>query len=79
MDILIYAVIILALVLAAKLLFSSVRFVFKMLINSLVGFVLLICLAALGVRVRIDLITCLITGILWIPGAVIIFIISRFM
>ena len=79
MDILIYAVIILALVLAAKLLFSSVRFVFKMLINSLVGFVLLICLASLGVRVRIDLITCLITGILGIPGAVIIFIISRFM
>ena len=63
-------------VLVFKLLFSQVKLIWKILVNSLSGFVCLWLLNLLsgftGVLLPINLVTCLITGFLGVPGIILL-------
>ena len=56
---------------------TSIKLIFKILINSLIGFVILtICNFIPGINVEINIISSLITGVFGIPGAIVIIILS---
>ena len=72
--------VILAVWLLIKILSLPVRFIIKLLINALVGFVSLLIVnffgGLLGFSLEIDLINCLVCGVFGIPGIIVLVILS---
>ena len=72
--------VILAVWLLIKILALPVRFIIKLLINALCGFVSLLIVnffgALLGFSLEIDLINCLVCGVFVIPGIIVLIILS---
>jgi len=72
--------VILAAWLLIKILALPVRFIIKLLINTLCGFVSLLIInilgGLLGFSLDIDLINCLICGVFGIPGIIVLIVLS---
>lgn len=72
--------VILAVWLLIKILSLPVRFIIKLLINALVGFVSLLIVnffgGLLGFSLEINLINCLVCGVFGIPGIIVLVILS---
>ena len=74
--IIVIAAIVLAVVVVLKLLAKPIRFIFKLLINSVLGFVLLWLInffgAGLGITLELTLLNALVVGFLGIPGVLLL-------
>lgn len=75
-----YIIGIIMLFLVAKLLILPIKIVWKLFVNALVGGITLIIInfigAFFGLYIQINIITALITGLLGVPGVVIILILQ---
>ena len=74
--IIVIAAIVLAVVVVLKLLAKPIRFIFKLLINTVLGFVLLWLInffgAGLGITLELTLLNALVVGFLGIPGVLLL-------
>ncbi len=74
--IIVIAAIVLAVVVLLKLLAKPIRFIFKLLINTVLGFVLLWLInffgAGLGITLELTLLNALVVGFLGIPGVLLL-------
>ena len=77
-GILSFALVVLIIFLLLHFIFKkSIKLILKIVINSLIGFVILtICNYIPGINVEINILTSLITGVFGIPGAIVIIILS---
>ena len=70
--IIVIAAIVLAVIVVLRLLAKPIRFIFKLLINTVLGFVLLWLInffgAGLGITLELTLLNALVVGFLGIPG-----------
>lgn len=55
---------------------KPIKFIVKMLVNTLVGFLILFLLNLLGLDIELNFINALITGVLGIPGVIILLILK---
>ncbi|MDO4815449.1 MAG: pro-sigmaK processing inhibitor BofA family protein [Bacillota bacterium] len=80
-DILAIAIAVMALWLFFKIFSKSFKFIFRLLINSLVGFFILFVVNYLGgfvgLHINVGWISALITGVLGIPGIVLLLLIEN--
>ncbi len=74
--IIVIAAIVLAVVVVLKLLAKPIRFIFKLLINTVLGFVLLWLInffgSGLGITLELTLLNALVVGFLGIPGVLLL-------
>ena len=74
--IVIIAAIVLAVILVLRLLAKPIKFIFKLLINTVLGFILLWLLnfvgGGLGITVELTLLNAVIVGLLGIPGVLLL-------
>lgn len=75
-NIIFFAIAVFAVVLVLKLLGKSMKVVFGVLINALVGGVIIWLLNLLGLGITLSWLTALIVGVLGIPGVIIVLIIT---
>ena len=77
------AAIVLAVVLVLRVLSKPIRFIFKLLINTVLGFLLLWLInffgGALGIALELSLFNALIVGVLGIPGVLLLLAIHFFL
>lgn len=75
-PVIVIAAIVLAVILVLRLLAKPMKFIFKLLINTLLGFVLLWLLnffgGGLGISLDLTLLNALIVGLLGIPGVLLL-------
>ena len=74
--IIVIAAIVLAVIVVLRLLAKPIRFIFKLLINTVLGFVLLWLInffgAGLGIALELTLLNALVVGFLGIPGVLLL-------
>ena len=74
--IIVIAAIVLAVIVVLRLLAKPIRFIFKLLINTVLGFVLLWLInffgAGLGITLELTLLNALVVGFLGIPGVLLL-------
>ena len=74
--IIVIAAIVLAVIVVLRILAKPIRFVFKLLINTVLGFVLLWLInffgAGLGIALELTLLNALVVGFLGIPGVLLL-------
>ena len=74
MEILYLLVVVVGLWLVIKVFKKPIKFILKMLINTFVGFVVLFLLNLFGIDIELNLLNALVTGILGLPGVIILLI-----
>ena len=81
-PVIVIAAIVLAVILVLRLLAKPMKFIFKLLINTLLGFVLLWLLnffgGGLGISLDLTLFNALIVGLLGIPGVLLLLALHLF-
>ncbi len=81
-PVIVIAAIVLAVILVLRLLAKPMKFIFKLLINTLLGFVLLWLLnffgGGLGISLDLTLLNALIVGLLGIPGVLLLLALQLF-
>lgn len=81
-PVIVIAAIVLAVILVLRLLAKPMKFIFKLLINTLLGFVLLWLLnffgGGLGISLDLTLLNALIVGLLGIPGVLLLLALHLF-
>ena len=81
--IVVIAAIVLAVILVLRILSKPIRFLFKLLINTVLGFVLLWIInffgGAIGLALEFSLINALVIGLLGIPGVLLLLAIHFFL
>ena len=74
--IIIIAAIVLAVIIVLRLLAKPIRFIFKMLINTVLGFILLWLInffgGRIGISLDLSLLNALVVGVLGIPGVLLL-------
>lgn len=79
---LIYVACIIGIIIIGKIFIVPIKIIFKLIINSILGVILLYVINMIGtmwgLHIGINLITALIVGILGIPGAILLLILSIF-
>ena len=74
--IIIIAAIVLAVIIVLRLLAKPIRFIFKMLINTVLGFILLWLInffgSGIGISLDLSLLNALVVGVLGIPGVLLL-------
>lgn len=70
------AIIVFLLWLLIKIFKKPIKFIFKMLMNALVGFLVLFILNRLGINLNFSLINALVIGIMGVPGLIILLVIK---
>ncbi len=74
--IIIIAAIVLAVIIVLRLLAKPIRFIFKMLINTVLGFILLWLInffgGGIGISLDLSLLNALVVGVLGIPGVLLL-------
>lgn len=78
MNFLVYIVAIAVLMLVLKILTFPIKLIFKILVNSIIGGVILYFLAKVGIFMAITWWSLILTGILGIPGVILAVILSMF-
>ena len=82
-GILIIAAVVLGVVVLLRLLAKPIRFVFKLLINTVLGFILLWLVnffgGAIGIALELSLLNALVVGFLGIPGVLLLLAIHFFL
>ena len=81
-QMLIYAAVLVLMIIAVKLFSAQIKFLIRLLINSLIGVAFLLIFnflgAYTGVIIGVNIFTALITGLLGIPGFVMLLILKLF-
>jgi len=75
-SLVVFVVAVAVVLLVLKLIGKSIKILWGVLINSLIGFIVLSVLKAVGLGVEINLLSAILTGLLGIPGLIIVLIIQ---
>ena len=75
-SLIVFVIALAVILLVLKLVGKSIKILWGVLINSIVGFIVLTILKAVGLGIEIDLLSALLTGLLGIPGLLIVLVIQ---